>query len=179
MKKSKLNSGVQSELVKSTASVIPFLIKTVVVLGIAGFVYYKFKNRFKKFDENSSYAPANVTLEQAQAKADAISSSMGWFTNDFNAVADQLAGLNYNGFVRVYNAFGKRTGEIFGGELTLIEWIKQQFSSYEVAQLSSLQNGVFFRSTSNLINPKIIALNNFINQFNENEKIEFINLLSA
>lgn len=178
MKKSKLNSAVQSEIVKNTASVIPFLIKTVVVLAIAGFVYYKFKNRFIKFDENKNYAPANVTLEQAQSKADAIGSSIGWFSNDFEAVADQLAGLNYNGFVRVYNAFGQRTGTLLGGNLNLIEWIKNQFTTYEIAQLSSLQNGVFFRN-SEPISPKVIALNDFLNQFKESEAIGLINLIAA
>lgn len=178
MKTGKLNSGVQSEIVKNTASVIPFLIKTVVVLAIAGFVYYKFKNRFIKFDENKNYAPANVTLEQAQSKADAIGSSIGWFSNDFEAVADQLAGLNYNGFVRVYNAFGQRTGTLLGGNLNLIEWIKNQFTTYEIAQLSSLQNGVFFRN-SEPISPKVIALNDFLNQFKESEAIGLINLIAA
>lgn len=178
MKKSKLNSAVQSEIVKNTASVIPFLIKTIVVLAIGYFIYYKFKNRFIKFDEKSNYAPSNITMEQAQSKADAIASSIGWFSNDVNAVAEQLAGLNYNGFVRVYNAFGKRTGTLLGGDLNLIEWIKNQFTTYEIAQLSSLQNGIFFKS-QNEISPKVIALNNFIYQFPENEAIGIINLIAV
>lgn len=177
MKTKKLN-GTQEEIIRSTASVIPFLIKTAVVLAIAGFVYYKFKTRFIKFDENKNYAPANVTLEQAQSKADAIGSSIGWISNDFNAVADQLAGLNYNGFVRVYNAFGHQKGTLLGGDLNLIEWIKNQFSTYEVAQLSSLQNGVFFR-TSEPISLKVESFNKFLHQFKEDEAIGIINLIAA
>ena len=138
------NPAVQTEFVKQTATVIPFLIKTVVIVGIGWYAYNKWTNRFVKLKENSSYAPANVTEAQAKAKADAIASSIGWFSNSFDAVADNLAGLNYNGFIRVYNAFGHQTGTLFGGDLNLIEWIKNQFNEYEVAQLSSLQNGAFF-----------------------------------
>jgi len=83
-------------------------------------------------------------LAQAKAKADSIAGSITWTGNSFNNVADNLSGLNYNDFIRVYNAFGQQTGTLLGGDLNLIEWIQNQFSEYEVEQLSSLLNGAFF-----------------------------------
>lgn len=168
----------RSEIVKQTTSVIPFLIKTVVILGVGYYLYNRYTNRFVALKEKTFNppAPANVTLDQAKTRADAIASSIGWFSNDFNAVADALAGLNYNGFVRVYNAFGHQTGTLFGGDLNLIEWIKNQFSTYEVQQLSSLQNGIFFRSNIQ-ISPRVIAMNDFLNQFSDAEKLELETLI--
>ena len=166
----------RTTIVKETASVIPFLIKTVVVCGIAYYVYNRFTNRFIKLKENSNYPAANVTEAQAKTRADAIAGSIGWFTNSFDAVADNLAGLNYNGFVRVYNAFGQQTGTLFGGDLNLVEWIKNQFSEDEISQLSSLQNGVFFKG---IPTQRVIAFNKFLNQFNLLEKEEVFTLLAA
>lgn len=131
-------------VVKETASVIPFLIKTIVIGGIAWYVYDRFTNRFIKLKENPNYPASNITDAQAKGRADAIAGSIGWFSNSFDTVADNLAGLNYNGFIKVYNAFGHQTGTLLGGDLNLIEWIRNQFTDYEVQQLSSLQNGAFF-----------------------------------
>lgn len=166
----------RATVVKQTASVIPFLIKTAVICGIGYYVYYRFTNRFVKLRENSNYPVANVTIAQAKTRADAIAGSIGWFSNSFDAVADSLAGLNYNGFIRVYNEFGEHSGTLFAGDLNLIEWIKNQFTEDEILQLSSLQNGVFFRSGTT---SKVMAFNNFLNQFDFNEKEEFYNLLAA
>lgn len=175
--KDKLNNPVvYSEVARQTATVIPFLIKTAVLLGVGYYIYSSFKNRFIKLKENPKYSPANITLDQAETRADAIASSIGWFSNSFDAVADSLAGLNYNGFVRVYNAFGERSGTLLGGDLNLIEWIKNQFNEEEIAQLSSLQNGVFFRL---MPNSKVIKLNNYINQFPEFEQEEIFNLIAS
>ena len=134
----------QTEIVKQTASIIPFLVKTVVVCGIGWYAYHKFINRFISLKEKSNYPDSNVTDAEAKTRADAIYGSIGWFSNSFDAVANNLTGLNYNGFIRVYNAFGEHYGTLLGGNLNLIEWLKNQFSDNELAQLSALQNGVFF-----------------------------------
>ncbi|WNM19278.1 hypothetical protein [Flavobacterium capsici] len=135
----------KSEVNKQVASVLPFLIKFAVV-GTAGYLIYRsWSNRFVKISENSNYPQANVSLAVAKSKADAIEGSMGWFTTDYNTVAAQLTGLNYNGFVRVYNAFGKRRGQLFGGQLNLIEWLQDQFRGEDLTKLSFLLNGAFFR----------------------------------
>ncbi|WP_163398155.1 hypothetical protein [Flavobacterium fluviatile] len=148
-KKSKLGNPVQVALIEKAAEktfdVIPFLIKTTVILGLGWFAYYKFTNRFVKRKENSSYPAANVSIAQAKSRADAIYSSIGWVSNDFENVASQLTGLNYNGFVRVYNAFGHKRGTLLAGDLTLEEWIYNQFSKEQVQQLSFLLGGAFFQ----------------------------------
>lgn len=132
-------------VVKETASVIPFLIKTTVLLGIGYVAYRAWTIRFVPMKENKNYAVSNVTSAQASSRADAIYNSTGLFSDDFNAVAQALAGLNYNGFVKVYNAFGSRGKIMFvtSGD-NMIEFIKSKFSDYEVQQLSMLLNGVFF-----------------------------------
>ena len=143
--KSKLgNPLVAAEVVSQTASVIPFLIKTATLITVAVVGYKMWNNRFVSLKENSSYAPANISLAQAKSKADSISGSIGWVSNDFDNVSKQLAGLNYNGFVRVYNAFGHHRGTLLAGELNLIEWIQNQYTDYQVQQLSFLLNGAFF-----------------------------------
>lgn len=148
MKSKKSNLGnpvVVAAAVEKTAEVIPFLIKTAVILGLAYFAYYKITNRFVKRKENSAFPAANVSLAQAKSRADAIASSIGWVSNDFDNVARQLTGLNYNGFVRVYNAFGHQRGTLLAGELTLEEWIYNQFTKDQVQQLSFLLGGAFFQ----------------------------------
>lgn len=160
-------------VLKETASVIPFLIKTAVVFGIGWYLYSSYTNRFIKLKENSNYSPSNVTDAQAKGRADTIIGSLGWFSNSFETVRDQLAGLNYNGFIKVYNAFGHQSGTLFAGDLNLVEWIRNQFSDEEVALLSSLQNGVFFKNTP----IKVTALHSFINQFEPNEKDAIVNLI--
>lgn len=131
--------------VEKTIDLIPFFVKTAVYLGLGYYAYQKFTNRFIKRKENTSYPPANVSMGQAQARADAIYSSIDLFSNDFDNVARQLTGLNYNGFVRVYNAFGTRRGTLLGGQLNLEEWCYNQFTSYQVQQLSFLLGGAFFQ----------------------------------
>lgn len=165
-----------SEVAKQTASVIPFVIKTAIVCGIAWYAYHRFTNRFVKLKEKSNYPTSNVTDAQAKSRADAISGSIDWFSNSFDTVADSLAGLNYNGFVKVYNAFGHQTGTLLGGDLNLVEWIRNQFTDYEIAQLSALQNGAFFRIANT---PKIIAMNNFLSQFTNDEANEFLQQLAV
>jgi hypothetical protein len=139
--------------VETTANIVeetmPFIIKGIFVIGIALYAIGKFKNRFVSLEEKSNYPKANVSDAQAKAKADAIieaKSLFGQFEfgSQYNATADALAGLNYNGFVKVYNAFGHQTGVLFSGDLNLIEYIFDQFSQNEIAYLSSLQNGTFF-----------------------------------
>lgn len=143
--KSKLgNPLVAATLVQQGASALPFLIKLGAVIGVAVVGYKMWNNRFIKFKENSSFTPANVSLAQAKSKADSIGKSISLFSNDFENVSKQLAGLNYNGFVRVYNAFGQQKGTLFAGELNLVEWIKNQFTSHQVDQLSFLLGGAFF-----------------------------------
>lgn len=160
-------------VVKEAASVIPFVIKTVIIGGIVYFVYRSYTNRFVKLKENNNYPVANISMAQAKTRADAIYGSIGWFSNSFDTVADNMAGLNYNGFVRLYNAFGHHTGTFFSGDLNLVEWIKNQFDEQEVQSLSLLNNGTFFRQYPDKVNRFFDALNGM----NKYEKGAFLNLL--
>jgi len=136
----------QTEVIKQTASVIPFLIKTIVIVGIAAVIIYKYKNRFIKLDYARNYDPANITDAQAEAKAAAIYNAMGLFSNSFSTVKASVAGLNYNGFIKLYNAFGTHTGRLlgFGKEMDLIAWCSDQFDENQIAQLRFLLGGAFF-----------------------------------
>lgn len=139
------NPFVVGAVVQKSSEAIPFLIKFGAVLAVAVVGYRMYTNRFVKLKENSSYNDANVSYAQAIAKADSIDKSKGLFTTDFDNVANQITGLNYNGFIRVYNAFGQRTGTLVTGrDLNLIEWFSNQFSQHEVQQLSFLLGGAFF-----------------------------------
>lgn len=134
----------QSELIKNTASVVPFLIKTAVFLGLGYFVYTKITNRFVSVSENKNYPTANITQAQATMKAESIYNAMTGFGASLQIVSSNIAGLNYNGFVRLYNAFGKRQGSIpFSEKMTLIEWFTDQFDDQELAQLRFLVPNAF------------------------------------
>ncbi len=132
------------KVIEQTASVIPFLIKTIVICGVGYYVFYKFTNRFVKMKEVSAYGPSNITEAQAKARAESIYGAITLFGNSLETVSTNLTGLNYNGFVRVYNAFGEHTGTLLGGDLDLIAWLHNQFSEYEMQQLSFLTGGAFF-----------------------------------
>jgi hypothetical protein len=137
----------EAEAVRQAATVIPWLIKLAVIGSIGYFIYSKFTKRFVELPANPKYAPSNVTDAQATTRANAIASSLATFDftgDEFGITSQNLAGLNYNGFVKVYNAFGKQQGHFGAGQLTLIEWINDQFSSTEISQLSLLLGGAFF-----------------------------------
>ena len=146
-KKSKLgNPVVAAALVQQGATALPFLIKLVAVTTVVVVVYKTWTNRFVSLKESNNEPPSNISLAQAKIRADSIASSIGYISNDFTNVSKQLTGLNYNGFVRVYNAFGHHRGTLLGGELNLIEWLQNQFGndSFKIKQLSFLLNGKFF-----------------------------------
>lgn len=147
--KSKLGNPVAAvagaKVIEKSSEAIPFLIKLFAVVGVGYYAYSLYSNRFIKRKEVSSYAPANVTYAQAQARANAIYSSIGVFSNNFENVSRQLTGLNYNGFIRVYNAFGHKKGTLLGGDLDLEQWCYNQFTPYQIQQLSFLLGGAFFQ----------------------------------
>lgn len=134
----------QTEIIKQTASFIPWLLKFGFIIGTLWFVWYKYNNRFQQLKYNSSYPKSNITDTDAETRASTIYNSISLFDNSFEAVKDAIAGLNYNGFVKLYNAFGHHTGTIFGGELDLIGWCKNQFSDDQILKLKFLLGGQFF-----------------------------------
>ncbi|HMI08735.1 MAG TPA: hypothetical protein VK528_14385, partial [Flavobacterium sp.] len=85
-------------------------------------------------------APANITDGEAEAKADAIYGAYGYTNDDFDAIANALTSpiLNYNGYIKLYNAYGHRD------DLDLEASFRDHFNDFEVAQLSSYLGGAFF-----------------------------------
>lgn len=132
-------------IIKETASVIPFIIKTGIVCGLLYFVYDSYTDRFIKKKEVNNYPLANISLSQAQSIADNIYASIGIFSNDFDTVRDSLSGLNYNALVRLYNAFGHKTGTFLSGDLDFLEWLKNQFNDEQIEELEFITNGVLFK----------------------------------
>lgn len=109
--------------------------------GVGYFAYTKIFNGFTAISEDSQYTPSNVSTGVAKAKAEAIYNAMYGAGNGFNMVKSILQyvngeRINHNGFIRVYNAFGKRNGQIpFSTKMTLTEWFIDQFSASELLEL--------------------------------------------
>jgi len=144
-RRAKLNAAnTSTAVITEVASVIPWIIKFSIV-GTVGYLIYKsYTNRFESLKENKNYPPSNITEAQATIRANAIYSGIGWFSNDFENVLAQFDQMNYNAVIKIYNAFGKRSGTLFGGELDLFEWCRNQFTADEIAQLRFKTNGAFF-----------------------------------
>jgi hypothetical protein len=162
---------ITKEVANQGAGLAVWLIKgSIVCLGLY-FVYSKFTNRFISLKQNSKYPKANITDAVAKTRADAIISSLAFFDytgNEFDVTSNAIAGLNYNGFILLYNAFGKQSGHLFKGSMNLIEWINDQFSATQISQLSFLLGGAFFRSANSTKK----------NQQLTNEQIDFLQLFN-
>lgn len=134
----------QKAVVQATASVIPFVIKTVIVIGIGTFIYYKYTNRFVSLKENPNYPVSNITNNQASTRAEVIYNAMLGFGNGFEIIKTNIAGLNYNAFIKLYNAFGSRQGSIpFSEKMNMVEWFSDQFDEEELTQLRFLVPNMF------------------------------------
>ncbi|MGQ2982119.1 hypothetical protein [Flavobacterium sp.] len=130
--------------ISEVVSIIPWLIKA----GLIGFaIWYAvglWTKRFVKAAQNPNYPPANVSDAQAEAKADALYNAMYGPGANFDEVAGQINGLNYNGWIKVFNAFGKRGGvNPFADDMNLVEWLTDQFDDEELIQLRFLVGNVF------------------------------------
>lgn len=137
-------AGAGQEVVKSTASVIPFLIKTTVFIGLGYWAYRSFVTRFVPLKEVNSWPASSITNGQATTRAEMIYQAMEGFGANFQIVASNLSSLNYNGWVRLYNAFGNRRGaNPLGKKMDLVEWLGDQFDEEELAQLRFLVPNVF------------------------------------
>jgi hypothetical protein len=109
--------------------------------GVGYFAYTKIFNGFVALTEDPQYTPSNVSTGVAKAKAEAIYQAMYGAGNGFNMVKSILQyvngeRINHNGFIRVFNAFGKRNGIVpFSPKMTLTEWFVDQFSASELLEL--------------------------------------------
>lgn len=122
---------------KTTYTVGKYLIGTVVIVGGGYLVYRRFFG-FTKIKEDSRFTPANITTGVAIAKANAIFNAMYGLGSGFSKVQAILLGVNHNGLIRIYNAFGAKAGFAvtpFAKRMNLFEWFGDQFKASEMAQL--------------------------------------------
>lgn len=125
-----------NDTVKATASIVKGVLKTGFFLGVGYFAYTKIFNGFSSLSESKNQKPSNISSGMAKNKAEAIFSSMYGLGNGFKAVKQNLLGVNYNGFVRIYNAFGQRKGiNPLSNKMTLTQWFMDQFSPAELTEL--------------------------------------------
>lgn len=123
---------------------VPWLIKVAVIGGVIYVGYRIISGQFVKAKYNSNYNDANVSDAVAQAKAESIYQAMYGYGANVQVVAEQLFGLNYNGWIKVYNAFGKRQPwNVFADPLTLVEWFNDQFDTSEMSILRTALPNVF------------------------------------
>ena len=80
----------------------------VVGVGFTAFYFLYWKNRFRPMKYNPYAANSNVPPAAAVAKANALYEAMKGAGTDEKARKNALRNVNYNGYVDVYNAFGKR-----------------------------------------------------------------------
>ncbi|AVM49312.1 hypothetical protein [Capnocytophaga sp. oral taxon 878] len=104
-------SAVENNKTAVTTTInIGFILLGVSVLAIGGtaFYYLFWKNRFVKAKYNGNMPRSNVSPAAAQAKAEALYQAMKGAGTNEEAIKRALAGVNYNGYIAIYNAFGKR-----------------------------------------------------------------------
>lgn len=122
---------------------LTFTVIKVGLLGLAGYlIYRKVFPSFSKMVENPNFKPANVTKQGAESRAENLYRAMVGPGSNFDKVASNLRGLNYNGFARVYNSFGERRGADMRKQ-NLIEWLYDQFDSSELKELKFITNNAF------------------------------------
>lgn len=135
--------------VSGTLSIVKGVLGIAFFGGIGYIAYTKIFNGFTAVAEDPQYTPSNVSTGVAKAKAEAIYQAMYGAGNGFNMVKSILQyvngeRINHNGFIRVYNAFGKRNGIVpFSPKETLTEWFINQFSASELLELRLIIKNFF------------------------------------
>jgi hypothetical protein len=137
--------------VSSTVSIVKGVL-VIGVLSVAGYMGYNaIFNGFTKIQEDKLYTPANLSEGLAKSKAEVIYQAMKGAGNGFNtikAVLQNVNGqrINHNGFIRIYNAFGKRAGFSvlpFAKKTNMVEWFNDQFDQSELVELRFIISNFF------------------------------------
>jgi len=139
---------------KSTQNVLKWTLIAGALVVVGFTAHYIYKHRFVKMLQNRNYDQPNISASEARLKADNLYNAMVGFGANYDKVKTQLLGVNYNGFVLIYNAFGKRESSlqklnplnfsIVSKGMTLTEWLLDQFkSSNRLADLRALLPGKF------------------------------------
>jgi len=141
----------------SISKAVKITVIATVVVGVAVVGYKMYKARFVKMLQNTNYPKPNISESEARLKADNVYNALYGAGANFNQVKAQLQGLNYNGFVLVYNAFGRRESATQKANpsnwlnifrigikgMTLTEWLLDQFGSSKLNELRLLLPGNF------------------------------------
>lgn len=126
--------------VQSKAIDLGFSILKIGLVCLGGYlVYRKITNAFQKRSQNNGYRPANISVAMAKVRAENLYKAMFGVANDFNAIIQNLSGLNFNGYNRVYNEFGERRGADLKKQ-NLTEWLYDQCNATQLAQLKFMTN---------------------------------------
>lgn len=132
---------------KIVTNAVPIL--AIGVLGGVAYVAYKLlkKEAPPKLYENKNYPSSSLSQVQALAIADRLYAAMKGLGTDEVAVMKALSGLDYNDFVKVYEAFGKRQYSTFWGNIGdpltskdhhLITWLTNELKPSEIKQLEQV-----------------------------------------
>lgn len=133
-----------SASVESTATILKGIFKIALLGGLGYFVYKKIFNGFTPLVQDKRYAPSNISTGVAKSKAQLIYRAMYGVGSGFKQVKQNLLGVNHNGFIRIYNEFGKKKGlNPLSKNLNLIEWFEDQFSPSELMELRFLLPNFF------------------------------------
>ncbi|MFD2827176.1 hypothetical protein ACFSYG_11900 [Leeuwenhoekiella polynyae] len=105
--------------------------------------------------EDLKLPPSSLSVLQAQLKANKLydafqANSWGLPGTDTEAVYNELRGLSHNDYVKVFEAFGKKSynpitgeGSIGFSKLDLTEWLTAELSNSEFAKLRQILPNVF------------------------------------
>ena len=109
----------------------------------------------------------------ARTKAEQLFNAMRDPGTDEETIFNILNGLSFNDFVMISNAFGKRYydktlgtdgGWLFNDELSLHEWLLQELSNNDLAELETYMPGVLLRDNqlaeSEAMSKPVIMTNN-------------------
>ncbi len=119
-------------------NILPTLLKGAIIIGAGYYVYNRFFG-FKKQKENPNYRPSNITYENAKQKAENLYNAMFGLSDGYSGVLANLKGVNYNGFIRISNAFGERRGlDLQSGNL--VAWLHSNLSEEKMTRLRILTN---------------------------------------
>lgn len=121
-------------------------------LGVVGYMGYNaIFNGFSKIQEDKLYTPANLSPGLAKSKAEVIFQAMKGAGNGFKTVKAVLQNvngqrINHNGFIRIYNEFGKRAGFSilpFAKKTNMVEWFNDQYDTSELMELRFIISNFF------------------------------------